>query len=231
MMLILCWYYSKNQSEYILIDMERMSKSVTQKAAEHLSLVDPILQPIIAQAGPCTIKPHTDYYPALVGEIIGQQLSVKAARAIRTRFEASFGGHTPTPQQILSKSLEELRATGISWAKAKYVHDLAQHIEAGELQFDHLDALNNDEVIAELTAVKGIGVWTAHMFLMFCMGRTDVLPVGDLGIRNGIRKLYGFADAPTPEQITSLAATNSWHPYESIASWYVWQSLDNTPTI
>lgn len=211
--------------------MQRIDETVAQHAAEHLRAVDPVLRPIIEQVGLCTIRPHEDYYQELVDAIISQQLSVHAARAIEGRFRDLFGGHFPAADEILTTDVETLRSIGFSRAKAAYVLDLAQHVVDGRLRFDNLDSLSNDAIIAELTPVKGIGVWTAHMFLMFCMGRTDVLPVGDLGIRNGIRELYGFADAPTPEQITELAETNGWHPYESIASWYVWQSLDNQPAV
>jgi DNA-3-methyladenine glycosylase II len=211
--------------------MERISEVLAQKAASYLSSVDPVLQPVITLIGPCTIRPNMNYYQELVDAIISQQLSVHAARSIEGRFRDLFGGVFPTPEQILTKDVETLRGLGFSRAKGAYVLDLAQHIVDGKVQFGHLDALSNDAVVAELTAVKGIGTWTAHMFLMFCMGRTDVLPVGDLGIRNGIRKLYGFVNAPTPDQITELAAKHGWHPYESIASWYVWQSLDNAPAV
>ena len=198
-------------------------------AAEQLRTSDPVLAPIIKQAGLPDLKPHGDYYGALVNSIIGQQLSVKAAASIKNKFKAMFGGKMPQPEQILEKSVEDLRAVGFSRAKASYVRDLAQHVIDGRVKFDHLDSLSNDEVIAELTDVKGIGEWTVHMFLMFCMGRLDVLPVGDLGIRNGVRDLYGFKDAPTPQQIREVAEKYHWHPYESVASWYVWHSLDNSP--
>jgi DNA-3-methyladenine glycosylase II len=197
-----------------------------EQAAKHLSTHDPILALVIAKAGPAALEPHTDYYGALVNSIIGQQLSVKAAASIKQRFRDLFGGSLPAPTQILEKSVEELRAVGFSNAKANYVRDLAQHVIDGRVRFDKLPEQSNEEIIKELTDVKGIGEWTAHMFLMFCMGRLDVLPVGDLGIRNGIRALYGFEDMPTPQQITDLAAKNKWHPYESPASWYIWRSLD-----
>ena len=202
-----------------------------KEAADYLSKADPLLQPVIARAGLCTIRHHTDYYQALVDAIISQQLSVHAARSIENRFRELFGGQFPSAEQILTKDVDTLRGLGFSRAKATYVLDLAQHIVDGKVRFDHLDDLSNDEVIAELVPVKGIGVWTAHMFLMFCMGRADILPVGDLGIRNGIRKLYGLSDLPTPEQITEIAIKNKWHPFESVASWYVWQSLDNAPAV
>jgi DNA-3-methyladenine glycosylase II len=212
-----------------MVAMQRMSESVAINAAEHLQSADPVLRPVIERYGLCTIRPNNAYYQELVDAIISQQLSVHAARSIEGRFRELFGGMFPVPEQILELDIETLRGIGFSRAKANYVLDLAQHVVDGKVQFEYLDSLSNDEVIAELTAVKGIGNWTAHMFLMFCMGRTDILPIGDLGIRNGIRRLYNLEDAPTPDQVTELAAQNKWHPYESIASWYIWQSLDNAP--
>jgi DNA-3-methyladenine glycosylase II len=208
-----------------------ITDSVAAEAAEYLTEHDPVLAPVIAHVGICTIRPHANYYQELVDSIISQQLSVKAARAIEQRFQDMFGGEFPMPEQILTKDVEELRAIGFSRPKARYVQDLAQHILDGKITFDDIDSLSNEEIIEELTAVKGIGEWTAHMFLMFCMGRSDILPVGDLGIRNGIRELYKYEHAPTPEDILATATQNNWHPYESIASWYVWQSLDNAPAL
>ncbi|CAN5421956.1 DNA-3-methyladenine glycosylase [soil metagenome] len=208
-----------------------ISDKVAVQAAEHLGKHDALLKGVIKRYGPCTIRPHKDYYQELVDSIISQQLSVKAAAAIEGRFRDMFGGQFPSPEQILTKSPDELRAIGFSYAKGNYVRDLAQHVLDGKVRFDHLDTLTNKEVATELTAVKGIGEWTAHMFLMFCMGRSDVLPVGDLGIRNGIRALYGLSSAPSPDEIRDIAHKNQWHPYESIASWYIWQSLDNKPAL
>jgi len=208
------------------------SDETMKQAADHLAVHDKILAPVIARVGLCTIRPHKNYYQELVDAIISQQLSVKAASTIERRFCELFGSSDfPPPEQILTKDVDELRTAGLSRGKAAYVRDLAQHVVDGKVKFDHLDALSNDEIINELTAVKGIGTWTAHMFLIFCMGRLDVLATGDLGIRNGITKLYGFDHAPTPEEITELSAKNHWHPYESVACWYIWQSLDNTPKI
>jgi DNA-3-methyladenine glycosylase II len=198
-------------------------------AAEHLASVDSMLAPVVAAYGPCDIRPHREYYQALVGEIIGQQLSVKAAASIRRKFESLFGGAFPKPEEILAKSVDELRAAGLSRAKAIYIRDLAQHVIDGKVKFDHLDNLSNEEVIAELTDVKGIGEWTAHMFLMFCMGRSDVLATGDLGIRNAVKKLYGLKELPAPEKVKRIAKRNHWHPYETVACWYLWQSLENMP--
>jgi DNA-3-methyladenine glycosylase II len=210
--------------------MQLIDDSISRSAASYLIDVDAILKPVIEQNGLCTIRPNTNYYQELVDAIISQQLSVHAARAIEQRFLGLFQDTFPTAQQILGSDVETLRGIGLSRAKASYVLDLAQHVVDGRVRFEHLDLLTNEEVIIELTAVKGIGVWTAHMFLMFCMGRSDILPVGDLGIRNGIRQLYGFTDTPIPDQITKLATEKNWHPYETIVSWYIWRALDNTPS-
>jgi DNA-3-methyladenine glycosylase II len=209
--------------------MEIASEESVRAAGQHLAGADPVLAPLVQMYGACTIRPHTDYYRELVESIIGQQLSVKAAASINYRFIELFNGTLPTPSAILEKSHDELRSAGLSGAKARYVQDLAQHVLDEKLEFSKFDTMSNENIAQELITVKGIGEWTAHMFLMFCMGRLDVLPVGDLGIRSGIKKLYGYENLPGPEEIRSLAIKNSWHPYESVASWYIWKSLDNAP--
>lgn len=209
--------------------MPIVTPALLQEAADHLAAHDDVLAPIIAESGLAHIQPHTNYYWELVDSIISQQLSVKAAATIERRFQALFDNEYPEPLQILNKSIDDLRSVGLSRAKATYIRDLARHVVDGRVQFDMLDVLSNDGIIATLTDIKGVGEWTVHMFLIFCMGRLDVLPVGDLGIRNGIRTLYGFDELPKAEQIRALALRNQWHPYESVASWYVWRSLDNTP--
>src|SRR5688572_2076388 len=142
-----------------------------RQAADYLAEHDPQLAPVIAERGLCTIQPHTNYYQDLVESIIGQQLSIKAAATITKRFKALFDGRLPAPAEILTKSVEELRSVGLSNQKANYVRDLAQHIQEGKVTFDRLDSMTNEEIIRKLTDVKGIGEWTVHMFLMFCMGR------------------------------------------------------------
>jgi DNA-3-methyladenine glycosylase II len=211
--------------------MQTAFEHALRQAADHLTAHDPALAPVIAEVGLCTIRPHRNYYQELVDSIVSQQLSVKAAASIMQRFVGLFGGVFPAPEAILEKSAEDYRAAGLSYAKANYIRDLAQHVLDGRVTFDHLERLSNDDIIRELTAVKGIGVWTVHMFLMFCMGRLDVLATGDLGIRNGVRALYGFAEAVTPEQVVGVAEKYQWHPYESVACWYIWQSLKNTPAL
>lgn len=214
-------------TKYILSD-----KKTLRLASGYLATADPIIGSIIKSVGQPTISPHSNYYQELVESIISQQLSVKAADTILKRFLDLFpGGQFPAPELILGIKIEELRAVGLSWQKAGYIQDLALKIIEGAVKFNHLDTLTNDEIIAELTNVKGVGVWTVHMFLIFCMGRMDVLPVGDLGIRNGIQKLYDLDITPTPEVIKNIAVAGNWHPYESVASWYVWRSLGNKPTL
>ncbi len=199
------------------------------KALVHLSTHDAVMKRLINDYPAPTFTKHTNYYYELVDSIISQQLSVKAARAIEGRFKDLFGGDFPTPEQIIARDVEEFRAVGLSYGKARYVQDLAQKILDGDVTFDDLDGQSNDEIISELTQVKGIGEWTVHMFLMFCMARPDVLPVGDLGIRNGVTRLYSLPHQATPEDVRVIAEKNNWRPYESVASWYVWQSLENAP--
>ena len=199
------------------------------KALEHLRANDLIIAELIARYPAPTFHKHGNYYQELVDSIISQQLSVSAARAIETRFKDLYGGIFPSPEQILDTDIEVLRSVGISRPKARYIQDLAMKILDGSVKFDHFDQQSNEEIIAELTAVKGIGEWTAHMFLMFCMGRLDVLPIGDLGIRNGVTALYGLTATAVPQDVIDIANTHQWKPYESVASWYVWQSLDNMP--
>lgn len=212
-----------------------MVKSTNQMqiAADHLAQHDPVIAPLIARFGLCPIKPHDNFYQELVDAIISQQLSVKAAQTIERRFCALFGSEEqfPSPEQIVSATVDELRQAGLSRAKAAYVQDLARHVLAGKLEFAAFKTMRNEDITSELVAVKGIGEWTAHMFLIFSLGRLDVLPVGDLGIRNGIKQLYALDQLPGPDEIHTIAERNHWHPYESVACWYIWQSLDNSPTI
>ncbi len=209
---------------------EVISDKLMNDALEQLA-GDPVLAPLLVAYPQCNIRPHQNYYRELVESIIGQQLSVKAAASINLRFVGLFGDDFPTPKKILERSVEELRSAGLSGAKAKYVQDLARHVLDNKLEFEEFDIMSNDDIIHELVAVKGIGEWTAHMFLMFCMARPNVLPVGDLGIRNGIKKLYALDHLPSSEEIREISVKGGWHPYESIACWYVWQSLDNAPKV
>ena len=162
--------------------------------------------------------------------ITGQQLSVAAARAIYGRLTERFGGRAPTPQEILADDPEELRAAaGLSHAKVGFLRSLAEHVLSGELELERLDALGDEDVYTELTAVKGIGQWSADMFLMFHLDRPDVLPVGDLGIRRAIERAYGLAELPGPEEMERIA--EPWRPYRTLACRYLWRSLENEPGV
>ena len=202
-----------------------------KSGAEHLKQVDPALRVVIESAPLPTFTPHTKYYQELVESIISQQLSVKAASTILKRFKELFSSDFPSPEEILDQDIETFRGVGLSRQKATYIQDLARKVLDGTVKFNHLDSLSNQEVIDELVQIKGVGVWTVHMFLMFCMGRLDVLPVGDLGIKNGIQKLYNLPERPDEARMLEIAQQNNWHPYETIASWYVWHLLDNKPAV
>jgi DNA-3-methyladenine glycosylase II len=171
---------------------------------------------------------RSDHYGALVRAIVGQQLSVSAARAIYGRLTARYGGRPPTPSEILAEDPAQLRAAaGLSRAKVGFLRSLAEHALGGSLELARLDELSDEEVIAELVAVKGLGIWSAHMFLMFHLERPDVLPVGDLGIRRAIHRAYaldGLPDAATMEHIAQ-----PWRPHRTLACRYLWRSLANEP--
>jgi DNA-3-methyladenine glycosylase II len=168
-----------------------------------------------------------DAYGALLRSIVGQQLSTKAARTIYGRMLELFDGHAPTPLELLAANPDDIRAAGLSRPKINYLRDLAQHVEDGELQLERLDELPDEEVIEQLTAVKGIGEWSAHMFLMFHLGRPDVLPVGDQGIRRAIQVQYGLRKLPDAKRLEKIA--RPWRPYRTLACLYLWSSLDNKP--
>ena len=198
------------------------------EAIAHLKAHDPVMADLIAHHPEPTFTKHPHYYQELMSSIIGQQLSVKAAATIKQRFIDLFG-HFPAPEEVLATSIDDMRAIGLSRQKASYLIAIAEHARDQRVDFARLDRLDNDAVINELTAIKGVGAWTVHMFLMFCMARLDVLPVGDLGIKRGVQHAYQLPGLPTPEQVAAIAEQRHWHPYTSVASRYLWLSLDNTP--
>jgi DNA-3-methyladenine glycosylase II len=195
-------------------------------ASAHLKAVDPVVGALIDRFGPYEPRWHADAYQRLLTSILFQQLAGSAARAIQRKWLALYGdgGRFPTPEEILATTEEQFRAAGVSRQKAGYFRDLALHVAEDRLDFEHLDQLTDDEVIERLTAVKGIGVWTAHMFLMFHLGRPDVLPIGDLGVRNGMKVAYGLEAAPTPKQAAEIG--EKWRPYRSVGSWYMWRAVE-----
>ncbi len=200
-----------------------------RRAEKHLMGKDKKLAPVIKASGPCRLKPHKDRYGELVSSIVGQQLSAKAGGAIWRRVLELFDGKMPTPEQLIIVDDQKLRDVGLSWAKVRCVKDLARHVLDKRLDLEHIATMPNEQLIEQLTAVKGIGEWSAHMFMVFGLGRLDILPVGDLGIRKAIMVLYGLNELPDPAMCVTVANDNHWHPYESVASWYLWQSLDNNP--
>jgi DNA-3-methyladenine glycosylase II len=168
-----------------------------------------------------------DAYGALLRSIVGQQLSTKAASTIYGRMLDIFGGHPPTPKQLLAADPDEIRTAGLSRPKIAYLRDLAQHVEDGTLELDRLDELPDEEVSAQLTAIKGLGQWTADMFLMFHLRRPDVLPVGDQGIRRAVQVEYRMRKLPDPKRLEKVA--KPWRPHRTLACLYLWSSLDNVP--
>lgn len=196
-----------------------------RKAILHLKRADPVLARIIERVGPYRISFRDPDFETLVRSIVYQQLSGKVALTIFTRLHtAAANNGRLTPEGILSLTIEEMRALGLSGQKTAYIRDLAERTRSGELDFSRLAALSDEAVIEHLTRVKGVGVWTAHMFLMFALQRPNVLPTGDLGVRTAIRKAYRLRELPKPAKIEKMAA--NWQPYCSVASWYLWRSLE-----
>jgi DNA-3-methyladenine glycosylase II len=209
-----------------------LRKLIGDEGLEHLRSSDDTLAGVIDAHGPLDLESRVrgrpqDAYGALLRAIVGQQLSVAAARTIYGRFTDLFGGHTPTPEELLEVDPDTLRGVGLSRAKANYVRSLAEHVISGELELDRLDELSDERVAAEVTAIKGLGQWTADMFLIFHLGRPDVLPVGDLGVRRAVERLYGLEGLPSAAELEALG--ERWRPYRSLASLYLWESLDNAP--
>jgi DNA-3-methyladenine glycosylase II len=205
---------------------------VTSEPVEALRAADPVLRAVIDELGPDLGDPRagrpSEPYGALVRSIVGQQLSTIAARAIYGRLTERFGGRPPTPEAVIADDPDELRtAAGLSHAKVEYLRSLAEHVLDGSLQLEQLDRLTDDEVIAELVAVRGIGQWSAHLFLMFQLGRPDVLAVGDLGIRRAVMVRYGLPKLPTPAELERIA--EPWRPHRTLACRYLWRSLQATP--
>ncbi|MDQ6886515.1 MAG: DNA-3-methyladenine glycosylase 2 family protein [Gemmatimonadota bacterium] len=200
-----------------------------RKAINHLRRADPVLARVIERVGRCTAEPHAlgTHFDAVLRSIVYQQLSGAAAATIYGRLEQLFGGRTPLPVELLDASDEQLRAVGLSRQKIGYMRDLAGRVQRLEVPIDRLHDLDDAEIMAALTSVKGIGVWTAQMFLMFRLGRPDVLPDLDLGIRKAIRKEYRLRKMPTSERVQQIG--KKWAPYRTVASWYLWRSLDNRP--
>lgn len=198
-------------------------------ADEHLRRADPVMAALIEANRPLgPPRPPTDPYAALVRAILGQQLSVRAAEAIHQRLLERYDGREPTPQEILAEDPDTVReAVGLSRAKTVFLRSLAEHVQSGALDLEHLDAQSDQQISARLMAVKGIGTWTAQIFLMFQLGRPDVLAAGDLGIRRAVQRAYELPDLPSTAELEALA--EPWRPYRTRACRHLWWSLQNEP--
>src|SRR6184192_2729107 len=194
-----------------------------RKAVLHLSQSDPVMRAIIERVGPCRMEYGDPEFHSLAEAIIYQQLNGKAAITIFKRF-AALAGEPLTPEGILKLTPEQMRSVGLSKQKSSYLQDMAERAHRGELNFSRLAEMSDDDVIEHLTQVKGVGVWTAHMFLMFALRRPNVLPTGDFGVRMAMKKYYKKRKLPKPAQMEKIA--KAWEPYRSVACWYLWKSLD-----
>jgi DNA-3-methyladenine glycosylase II len=209
---------------------------MSARARKQLAASDPTMAALVERVGKIDIATRLkrrseerpdDAYGALLRAIVGQQLSTKAARTIFGRVLELFGGSAPSPEQLLEADEAGLRAAGLSGRKVEYVRDLASHVIEGELELERLDQLEDEQVIEEIVAVRGLGVWTAEMFLLFHLERPDVLSGGDLGIRKAIQIEYGLEEMPAPARVLEIG--EPWRPQRSLASLYLWESLANAP--
>jgi DNA-3-methyladenine glycosylase II len=210
----------------------RSSAARLDTADEHLRSVDHVIRRLIDEGGPIDPRrdrrgSRPDAYQALARAIVGQQLSTKAAASIWRRVTELFDHRTPLPAELIEIDGEELRRAGLSWAKVGFLKDLAERVEDGRLALDRLNELADEDVIAELIEIKGIGRWTAEMFLIFHLGRPDVVSIGDLGIRRAVQLAYGMDELPDPTQMERIS--EPWRPHRTLACLYLWRSLDNTP--
>jgi DNA-3-methyladenine glycosylase II len=197
-----------------------------RKAINHLKKADPVMAKVIALVGRCDLEPRADgtHFDAVMRAIVFQQLSGQAAGTIHRRFKELYGGRDPKPGELLKTPDAKLRAVGLSGQKTRYLKDLATRVLAGDVPIETLHDLTDDQIMEALTSVKGIGRWTAQMFLMFRLGRPDILPDLDLGIQKGIKRAYGLRKHPLPKRVLKIGA--KWAPYRTVASWYLWRLLD-----
>lgn len=197
---------------------------VIREARQHLRRQDEVMRAIIDQVGPFTLRTERERFPMLVRSILSQQISLSAARSIRRRLEQLVAPAGISPESILRCDIDHLRRAGLSAQKASYLHDLAAKVANGSVRLATIGRLSDEGVIEQLTQVKGIGRWTAQMFLIFALGRHDVFPHDDLGVRVAIRDRYGLDELPSKSRSLEIAA--AWRPFASIATWYCWRSLE-----
>jgi len=202
----------------------RIGPELARLASRHLRRRDPVLGAVVAKVGPCAIVPRGDPYRYLVRSVMYQQITGHAARAIEGRLMAAYGGRLPAPEKLRAARAPALRKVGLSRQKIASLRAIATAFDDGTLVNRRLAKLDDEAVIAAVTQLRGVGEWTAHMMLMMSLGRPDVLPVGDYGVRKAARDLYGLADLPKAKELTEIA--EPWRPYRSIAAWYLWRSME-----
>jgi DNA-3-methyladenine glycosylase II len=207
-----------------------MPRDKFAKAIGHLKAVDPVLAGVIDTVGKCTLVPRAEgtHFDAVVRSIVYQQLSGKAAATIHKRVLDLLDEKNPKPVQLMKMPDAKLRAAGLSGQKTRYVKGVAEMVHSGQLEIERLHDLSDDEIIAALTSIKGVGLWTAQMFLIFRLGRPDILPAGDLGIQKGVQTAYRMRKLPKPDKVLKMG--RKWAPYRTVGAWYMWRLLDvNTP--
>jgi DNA-3-methyladenine glycosylase II len=202
-----------------------MEPELLIKAQRHLQRRDAVMKPLIKRIGPCTLKVNGDHFDLLVRAIVSQQISTKAAEAISGRLLAKVKRFQP--KRILAASDDDMREAGLSTSKRLAIRDLAEHCASGRVPLKKLASMTSEEVVESLVQVRGIGPWTAEMFLIFSLGRPDILPVGDYGLRAGVQRHYALPELPKKDRLHELG--EFWKPYRSIATWYIWRSLGNVP--
>lgn len=203
---------------------DALSKTSLHSALTHLRASDPVMARVIGQVGPCALRANPNRFQMLAKSIISQQISTAAARSIRAKLDRLLQPRKLSPESLQDFTPEQLRTAGLSAQKIAYLRDLSQKVTAGHVRLRGIARKSDEEVIDELVQVKGIGVWTAQMFLIFSLGRLDVFPHGDLGVRSALRNLYGLKELPDKE--TSIGIAAPWRPYATVASWYCWRSLE-----
>jgi len=206
--------------------IEKLDAAKLGEATRHLARADAKLARVIEAHGPCTLTPRGDPYRYLVRSILYQQLAGKAAATIERRFKAGFGGRLPPPALLAKQRDAKLRTFGLSRQKAAAVKAVASAFDSGLVSARRIPHMHDDAVVESVTQIRGVGEWTAHMLLMFALGRPDVLPTGDYGVRKGAQKLYGLRDLPKPDALAAIAAP--WRPFRSVGAWYLWRALEIT---
>jgi len=206
--------------------IEKLDAAKLGEATRHLARADAKLARVIEAHGPCTLTPRGDPYRYLVRSILYQQLAGKTAATIERRFKAGFGGRVPPPALLAKQRDAKLRTFGLSRQKAAAVKAVASAFDSGLVSARRIPHMHDDAVVESVTQIRGVGEWTAHMLLMFALGRPDVLPTGDYGVRKGAQKLYGLRDLPKPDALAAIAAP--WRPFRSVGAWYLWRALEIT---